>query len=415
MADKNARPRLLVFTRVYPNAVQPNLGLFVRERMRRVAETLELIVVAPAPWFPFQKLLTQQSPHLRPRLPKYEQQGDIGVYHPRFFCIPKLFKWTDGLFLALSCFLLARKLKRDFDFDIIDAHFAYPDGVAARLLGRWLRLPYTITLRGSLKRFDGNPWQRWQIDRSLRDAARVFSVSEALRQDALSWGVSPEKVQTVGNGANLDLFWPEERHLARERLGLPDHARLLVSVGGLIERKGFHHIIAILPELAARYPSIFLAIAGGANPEGDNEAELRQQILDLGLVDRVRFLGQMPPEKLRLLYSAGDLFVLATRFEGWANVFLEASACGLPIVTTLVGGNAEVVSSKQIGLLVPYGDNRALRDAILDALEHDWDRQAILAHARANAWQVRIPKLVAAFRDAYVQNSMSRPPEPLQS
>lgn len=414
LADKPC-PRLLVFTRVYPNAVQPNLGLFVRERMRRVAEHLELMVVAPAPWFPFQGLLGRWRPHLRPRLPDLEQQGDISVYHPRFFCIPKIFKWTDGFFQALGSLLLLRRLKRDFDFDIIDAHFVYPDGVAARWLGKWLRVPYTITLRGSLTRFEASPLQRRQIDRALQDAARVFTVSEALRQDALSWGHSPGHVQTVGNGANLELFWPEEQGLARERLGLPQQGRLLVSVGGLIERKGFHHIIATLPELLQRHPDLHLVIAGGATPEGNNEAELRQQIQQLGLVDRVWFLGQRSQQQLRLVYSAGDLFVLATRFEGWANVFLEASACGLPIVTTRVGGNAEVVSSDQIGLLVPYGDHDALRDAILEALERDWDQKVIIAHARANAWEVRIPELVTAFERILSQEPMSQAPELSQS
>ncbi|MEA3642875.1 MAG: glycosyltransferase [Lamprobacter sp.] len=409
MADQQ-RPRLLVFTRVYPNAVQPNLGLFVRERMRRVAEHLDLIVVAPAPWFPLQGLIGRWRPHLRPQLPNFERQGDIRIYHPRFFCIPKLFKWTDGFFQALGCFPLLHRLQKDFDFDIIDAHFVYPDGVAARWLGQWLRRPYTITLRGSLTRFEASPWQRRQIERAMRHAARVFTVSEALRQDALRWGQTPDQVQAIGNGANLELFWPEAQAIAREQLGLPREGRLLISVGGLIERKGFHHVIAILPELLQKHADLQLVIAGGATQEGNNETELRQQVKQLGLINRVHFLGQLPPEQLRFVYSAGDLFVLATRFEGWANVFLEASACGLPIVTTRVGGNAEVVGSDQIGLLVPYGDQAALRDAILEALRRDWNRQAILAHARANAWAVRIPELVTAFERIVSAESKTQAP-----
>ncbi len=391
------RPRLVVFTRVYPNAAQPNLGLFVRERMRRVAEHLDVVVVAPAPWFPFQGLLGRLRPHSRPPLPAFEQQGSIRIYHPRFFCIPGTLKWTDGFFLALGCLPLLRRLKRDFRFDIIDAHFVYPDGVAARWLAKWLRCPYTITLRGSLTRFESSALHRRQIDAALTDAARVFSVADSLRQDAIRWGQAPDHVQVIGNGANLERFFPENQELARRRLHLPEKGRLLVSVGGLTERKGFHRVIATLPELLKRHPDLHFVIAGGATPEGDNEAQLREQVQHLGLGERVSFLGQVAPEQLRFVYSAGDLFVLATRFEGWANVFLEASACGLPIVTTNVGGNAEVVSSEQVGLLVPYGDHDALRDAILDALSRGWDREAILSHARANAWETRIPQLVAAF------------------
>lgn len=391
------RPRLVVFTRVYPNAAQPNLGLFVRERMRRVAEHLDLVVVAPAPWFPLQGLLGRLRPHSRPTPPAYEEQGGIPVYHPRFFCFPGVFKWTDGLFQALGSWRLLRRLKREFGFDLLDAHFVYPDGVAARWLARWLDCPYTITLRGSLTRFGDSPLHRRQIDKALTDAARVFSVADSLRQDAIRWGQPTEHVQVIGNGADLTRFYPEDCAEARRHLGLPADGRLLVSVGGLTERKGFHRVIATLPELLRRYPDLHFVVAGGATPEGNNEAELREQVRKLGLGDRVWFLGQMPPEELRFVYSAGDIFVLATRFEGWANVFLEASACGLPIVTTRVGGNAEVVNSDQVGIVVPFGDHGALRDALLEALSRDWDHDAIRAHARANAWETRIPELVAAF------------------
>lgn len=403
------RPRLVVFTRVYPNAAQPNLGLFVRERMRRVAEHLDLVVVAPAPWFPFQGLLGRLRPHSRPPLPRYEEQDGIVVYHPRFFCFPGVLKWTDGFFLALGSFWLMRRLRRDFRFELIDAHFVYPDGVAARWLARWLRCPYTITLRGSLVRFAGSALHRRQINRAMSAAARVFSVADSLRQDAIAWGQAPGHVQVVGNGADLRRFHPEDRAGARQRLGLPQEGRFLVSVGGLTERKGFHRVIATLPELLRTQPDLHLVIAGGATPEGNNEAELRQQVRSLGLEDRVWFLGQVSPEDLRFVYSAGDVFVLATRFEGWANVFLEASACALPIVTTRVGGNAEVVNSDQVGIVVPYGDHDALRDALLEALEREWDREAILAHARANAWETRIPELVAAFERIAAADTATAP------
>lgn len=392
------RPRLLVYTRVYPNIEQPNYGLFVRERMRRVARELDVVVVAPAPWFPFQGLLRRWRRGFRPQLPPLEIQEGIVVHHPRFFCIPGVFKWTDAWFQALGSRRLLRRLLEEFDFDIIDAHFAFPDGVAARLLARWLGRPYTVTLRGSLVRFEASGIQQRQILRALADAARVFSVADSLRRDAIAWGIDADHIQVVGNGVDLERFFPEDRGACRRRFGLPDDARIMVSVGGLTERKGFHRVIEVMPQLLEAWPDLHFVIAGGATPEGDNEAELRGQIARLGLDDRVHLLGSVSPDELRFVYSVGDVFVLATRFEGWANVFLEASACGLPIVTTRVGGNAEVVASDEVGMLVPYGDAAALKSAIDAALAKDWDRQAIIDHARANAWQTRIPQLVGAFQ-----------------
>ncbi|MDX9740796.1 MAG: glycosyltransferase [Gammaproteobacteria bacterium] len=392
------RPRLLVYTRVYPNVEQPNYGLFVRERMSRVARELDVVVVAPAPWFPFQRFLRRWRKGFRPELPAVEVQNGVVVHHPRFFCFPGIFKSTDAWFQALGSLRLMRRLRDEFDFDIIDAHFVYPDGAAARLLARWLKRPYTVTLRGSLVRFEASKTQQRQIMRTLEEAARVLSVADSLRRDAISWGIDADHVQVVGNGVDLDRFFPEDRRDCRRRLGLPDEARVLVSVGGLTERKGFHRVIDVLPRLLERWPDLHFVIAGGATPEGDNEAELREQIARLGLGERVHLLGPVSPDELRHVYSAGDLFVLATRFEGWANVFLEASACGLPIVTTDVGGNAEVVSSDVVGAVVPYGDAAALYDAIDAALAKEWDRHAIIEHAAANAWQTRIPQLIEVFQ-----------------
>lgn len=396
MSMEQERPRLVVYTHVFPNQVQPTYGIFVRERMFRVAQSLPVTVVAPVPWFPGQGLLRRLRPHYRPEPPYHEVQQGIEVYHPRFLCIPRFLKCTDGLLEALFTWPLMHRLQREGRLDLIDAHFVHPDGVAAWLLGRWLGVPHTITLRGTILRISRTRLRRWLATRAMQRAARVFSVADSLRQTALSMGVGSDHVQVVSNGINLELFQPEDRQACRQRLGIPADARVLITVGTLNERKGFHRVIEQMPALLERYPDLIYLAVGGENPDGDRR-RLQELAAALGVEDRVHFMGQQPPEVLRYYYSAADLFVLPTRFEGWANVFLEAAACGLPTVTTRVGGNAEVISSPTLGRLVPLGDGEALREAIVQALEGDWDHGAILAHARAQAWERRIPELLHAF------------------
>jgi glycosyltransferase involved in cell wall biosynthesis len=178
-------------------------------------------------------------------------------------------------------------------------------------------------------------------------------------------------------------------------------ARVLVSVGALVERKGMHRVIDCLPALIERHPGLHYLIVGGASPEGDNRAELAAQVARLGLADRVHFSGALPPDELRWALSAADVFALATRNEGWANVFLEAMACGLPVVTTDVGGNAEVVCRDELGSIVPFGDAAALQQALDKALNRDWDRAAILEYARANQWDKRIAQLLRAYEPLF--------------
>lgn len=401
-------PSIVVFSSLFPNAAQPHAGLFIRERMFRVARDLPLCVVAPVPWFPFQGLLRLWRPHFRPDVPRHEVQQGIDVFHPRFFSVPGLFKRLDGVLMAIGALGTLRRLKRDGRLDIIDAHFAYPDGYAATLLGRWLGRPATITLRGTETRHATIEALRPKVVKALQRAARVFSVSESLRQVALALGIHEDKAQVVGNGVDTAKFYPVDRKAARKQLGLSDDAPVLISVGGLTERKGFHRVLEVMPRLLAQHPGLQFLIVGGASAEGDWRARLETMVAELDLSASVRFLGVLDPDQLKTPLSAADVFVLATRNEGWANVFLEAMACGLPVITTDVGGNREVVCRPSVGTVVPFGNSVALAVALEDALSRSWDREGVLEYARANEWSHRVADLLAAFKAIHCARPSSR-------
>jgi glycosyltransferase involved in cell wall biosynthesis len=387
---------LVVFSALFPSAVRPGAGLFIRERMFRVAQHRPLAVVSPQPWFPGQSLIRLLRPGYRPQAPALEIQQGIRVYHPRYLSVPGLLRQFDGWSMALASVGLMRKLKRQ-GAQLIDAHFTYPDGEAATRLGRWLGLPATITLRGTEVPHSRNPVLRPRLSRTLKSAARVFAVSDSLRRLAIELGAAVEKTEVVGNGIDTERFQPVARAAARARFSLPDSAKVLISVGALVERKGMHRVIDVLPALLKHHPDLHYLIVGGASPEGDNRTELTAQVARLGLADRVHFLGALPPDELKWPLSASDVFVLATRNEGWANVFLEAMACGLPVISTDVGGNAEVVCREGLGSIVPFGDSAALQQALDAALNKEWDRAAILDYARDNHWDKRVAQLLRAY------------------
>lgn len=404
------RPRLLVLSSLFPSAAQPTAGVFIRERMFRVGKHLPIVVVAPQPWFPFQGLIRCFRPHFRPPAAHFEVMDGVDVHRPRFLCLPGVLKGSDGVLMALSTYWTVRRLVRRHAINVLDVHFGYPDGRAGTLLGRWLKLPVVLTLRGKEER-QSRTGVAAPLRCAVRTADRVVTVSEALRDVAVEFGADPARVLVIGNGIDLARFSPLPRDQARAALGLPSAARVLVSVGGLVERKGFHRVIDCLPELLHRNRDLHLLIVGAAGPEGDISAQLHAQVGRLGLVDRVHFLGGMVPDGLKVPLSAADVFVLATSYEGWANVFLEAMACGLPIVTTRVGGNAQVVSHTDLGTLVPFGDSAALTVALDAALRKDWNRAAIRAYAQVNAWEERIPILVRLFEDLLAAREASSSPE----
>ncbi len=391
-------PSIVVFSTLFPSPQLPQAGIFIRERMFRVAKELPLSVVSPSPWFPFQQLIRLWKPHFRPSPPSYEVQSGIDVFRPKFLSLPGVLKNLDGIFLAVCSYPRLRSLKRQGRLDLIDAHFAYPDGYAAVHLGRWLDVPVTVTLRGTENRHLRDPALAPLVLYTLTHANRVFSVAGALIDLAKQFGLPADKARVIGNGVDSDRFYPLDQHEARATLNLPSNGKFIVSVGGLVERKGFHRVIEQIPVLLQTHPDLRYLIVGGSGPEGDFSGQLHAQVKRLDLQSHVHFLGSLTPDQLKIPLSAADVFVLATRNEGWANVFLEAMACGLPVVTTDVGGNREVVSAEYLGKIVPFDDGPALASAIGDALAKQWDRKAIRSYAQANSWASRISVLLEEFR-----------------
>ena len=388
---------VVVLSSLFPSAVQPVAGLFVRERMFRLGQRVNLCVVAPAPWFPLQRLLRFFRPYSRPGAPHYEKQAGFDVWYPRYFSFPGVLKRFDAMLMAVGAYPRLRALQRAGRLDLIDAHFAFPDGCAAVMLGRWFGVPVAVTLRGSEVRQARDPQLARRLTAGLQAAQQIFAVAGSLKTVAVNLGIPAEKIEVVGNGVDAERFAPVDQALARTRLQLAANSKVLVSVGGLVPGKGFHRVIEVLPALLQRFPGLVYLVVGGPSLAGDMRAALGAQVAQLGLSEHVRFMGQIAPQDLAGILSAADVFVLATANEGWANVFLEAMACGLPVVTTDVGGNREVVCSAEVGALVPFGDAGGLSDALTAALEHPWDRQAIRRFAERNSWTPRIDQIDAAL------------------
>ena len=396
--------RLLVFSTVFPNAAQPHHGVFVRERMSGLPPDVEVRVVAPAPWFPF---VSGLRPGFRPEAPKEEVQDGVRVLHPRFLSIPGLAKSLDGWLLFLGSLPALIRLRREFRFDAVDAHFVYPEGLAAVLLGKVFRVPVLITLRGMLPLLVPYRLRRPQLRFALRRAARIVAVSSSLKQDAVRLGIEPERVRVIENGIDPALFRPLDRIEARRSLGLPMDGPLLVSVGTLSPRKGFHLVMEAMTRLR---PDLRFAIVGGDGAEGAMESELRALAARLGLEDRVIFAGPRSRAELASWYSAADLFVLASGHEGCPNVVLEALACGTPVVATPVGNVAGLVTPEvgpEVGIVA---ERRVpeLAAAIEQGLARDWDRAAIRARIEPRTWQAVGREVMEEVRAAMIESKPVR-------
>jgi teichuronic acid biosynthesis glycosyltransferase TuaC len=385
--------KVLVFTSLYPNMVQPNLGIFVENRARRLASAgIDVQVVAPVfePVWPL-SLLSRFRKELPPLV---ETRHGLTVHHPRVPQVPGLWQRNPGAMVG-SCLTPLRAIRRDFPFDLIDAHYFFPDGSAAATLGEMLDVPVIITSRGSdITDWPSRPVARRMILLAAEKAAGLAAVSNSLVQQMAALGMNREKIALLRNGVDLDHFRPLDRTAARKAYGV--ECPCVVSVAALVPLKSHHVTI----EAVAGLPGVTLLIAG----HGPEQAALQAQIDKLGLKDRVRLLGPVPHADLPMLYTAADIFVLSSTREGLPNVVLEAIACGTPVIATPVGGTVEVIDDPHAGESYPVGDAAALQKAISREMTKPRDRDQVRASATRFSWAETTAAQIRQMQDVCRKN-----------
>jgi len=382
--------RIVTFTTLYPNEEQPQHGIFVETRLRKLVESglVEARVVAPSPWFPFCSARFGRYAEFA-RVPQREWRFGLQIDHPRYPLVPKIGMSSAPLALYAAVLpLLRRQIAEGQDFDLIDAHYFYPDGVAAVLLGRALHRPVVVTARGSdlniiPRHHQPRLWIRW----AARRAAALITVSAGLKRRLQALGVAQDAVQVVRNGVDLALFRPWDRELARRRLGFSRPT--LLAVGNLVALKQHRLMIEALPHL----PETDLVIVG-QGPEAQTIQHLADQ---RGVADRVRFLGRVVQERLPEIYSAADLLLLVSTHEGWPNVLLESMACGTPVVVSDIDGLGDIVAAPEAGRMLPETTPATLARVVREILAAPPDRAATRRYAERFDWQGATAQQIVIF------------------
>lgn len=319
---------------------------------------------------------------------------------------------------------------------VIDAHFEWPDGVGAWRVAREERLPFVCTLRGKLVSQIRHAAKRRMIREMLLGADALIAVSRSLAELACEVAGRDLGVRVIPNGVDGGLFhrWASSSPAspsaeARAVCGWESDAKYVVSVGHLQALKGFHRLVHVWPEVRRRVGDVRLILVGGPAGEPAYEKGLRSLIeracTDSGACGTavsavgtqagrpchsaggtqagrpchrpIVLAGRVPPEQVAVMLNAADLFVLASRSEGWCNAISEALACGCPVVATDVGGNREIVSESGLGRLVPSGEREALVEGICRGLAAAWDRDRIALVGGRRDWQQVARECVDVF------------------
>lgn len=352
--------RVLSLATLFPDSARPNFGLFVERSLRALATQpgIDLTVVAPIGLPPFPLSL---HPNYRAQrgVPQQENWQGLSVHRPRFTLIPRVGAARNPAAIARAVLPLVRRLHQAKPFDVIDAQFFFPDGPAAMRIADALDLPFSVKARGSdISHFGHDPATAPQVLEAARRAHGLLAVSSAMRDEMAAIGIDPAKVRVHYTGIDAQRFCPGDRAAARAALGFGD-GPLVASVGALIPRKGQVLVIDALPAL----PGVTYALAGA----GESAGAYRAHAARLGVAERVRFLGPVANADLPTLYRAADAVVMPSVSEGLANAWVEALACGTPIVISDAGGAGELVTSAVAGRIVartPDAIAAAIRDLL---------------------------------------------------
>ncbi len=386
--------RVLSLSTLYPSSAAPNFGRFVELSLNAADATGEadIVRISPnglPPW-PLSKLLSAYRE--RSALPQEDAWNENAVLRPHFSLLPGLAPARNAAAIAKALLPLARSLHMQQPFDLIDAQFFWPDGPAAMRIAKALHLPFSIKARGA----DIHYWTtvsgcREQILEAAQEAGGLLAVSDAIKADITALGVDADKIRVHRTGINRSLFnIPTEPHeMLRERLQVPIYEALLVSVGALIPRKGQSFAI----EAMVKLPDARLALIG----EGEDRQMLGKLAHELGVSERVHFLGPLPHSEIAHYLQAADVAVLPSSSEGLANAWIEALACGTPLVITDTGGAREVLRSDAAGRIVER-DAEAIAAAVRELLASPPHRDAVAATVANYSWEANGAALVEHWR-----------------
>jgi glycosyltransferase involved in cell wall biosynthesis len=316
-----------------------------------------------------------------------EEIDGIHVYHPRFFVIPRFFKWLDPFLFLLCTLPILLKLCTKKSYDIIDVHWVYPDILSGLFLSRITKKPFITTIRGKeAVCYEEKSMRKRLLDRWLKKSDKVICLSAELADIAHAIGVDSGKIHVVSNGVDIETFRPLDPLSCRRKLGIPLDRKIILSIGYLIERKGFHHIIDSMPGLISKYNDVLLYIVGSPGAEGNYLPQLEEKITNMNLEDRIFLVGARPNNELPLWYGSANVFCLATSGEGSPNVVMEALACGCPAVVSSVGGIPDIMSERFLGNVFNLTDKNGLAEALDNFFSREWNRQRIRKHMERYSW-----------------------------
>lgn len=322
------------------------------------------------------------------------------LYHRQFWLFKKgFYTYSLGYLVTILALMwhtwnVVRKEKPD----VVICSDSVPVGLVLGILNDLSKIPYIVFSHGrDVLYLQHVPFVKFLLHHSLKNASKVIVNSEYTRGLILELGIPISDTYKINPCVDSDFFRPLDVSYFKKQHGISDK-KVLLSVGRLVERKGNDKVIKALPEVIQNIPNLVYLIAGN----GPCKEPLKKMVEDLGLEENVRFIGYVPDNQLPKYYNLCDVFIMPSRTEkgdpeGFGIVYLEAGACGKPVIGSRMGGIPDAVLNGKTGILVDPLDEREIADAILELLSDENKANQMGEYGRRRAeklnWEAASDKL----------------------
>ena len=377
--------------------VAPHTASFIGDSLKLIAREVASINVAiPVPFVP--KLLQRTSRFSdHEKLVRLIQNNPVDGTARCVIKYPLLpFDWSK----KRSGRLISGRLLKIIDSsclvpNFLHAHFLHPCGHAAVFLKDKLKIPLVITAHGQdvySMPFLDSEWKNIALE-CISSADKIITVCEKNKDILVSLGAKSSDIQVIPNGYDPELFYPRNKAACRSFLGLSKSSRLLLFVGNLLKEKGIFDLLQAFKSVSQKDSGLCLVIVGSGRLCG----EVQKWVLENNLSSKVFLVGDRPHSEIPVWMNACDLLVLPSYREGFPTVIVEAMACGLPVLSTSVGGIPEAISEDYLGALVTHGDVQGLADQILTCLSSSYSRELIVNHSKQFEWPSLCRKTLSLY------------------
>ncbi len=379
--------RILILAQHFPNKNKPEQCSFIKEDAINLSKYIDVVVVNPIysfPPLPRYKALINETLDI----PEIERIGNLTILRPRtIYCLGATRVFNINMFIRS-----VKNLKKEIGkIDLVHAYFAHIAGFAGINISKFFKVPLVVGVMGSdINRFvlrnEGRWYDRKRALASLSDANAIIAVSEDLKNKVESLGDFSSKTYKIHNGVSTDTFKPADKLTARKELGLPIKKKILLFVGNIIKEKG---VLELLDAIKIINRDDLSVVMVGRDYLQSDEMHKHSQIL---------FKGAVPYENIPRYMQASDILVHPSYSEGFGKVLIESLACGCPVVSTDATAIPEIISSEDLGILVPPKDSVSLADAISNALAKKWNIEKLLEHAKRFSTEKSISKIISLYK-----------------